>query len=170
MQIWSTSLRLVLSGGIAAMKQSAHEFLREPKARFTGRSPASFFMRVSALHFQTKEHCSRSALLFGACWQKRCQLKFYKFGEFFCNIGWELYFPFPLSALEIITFPKKKIWIKYYLGFISRESNFNKQPFYYVLIVRNIQFSAIECREKNSFVFKMSNWKSHHVSAFLGLL
>jgi len=40
---------------------------KEPKARFTGRSPASFFMRVSALHFQTKEHCSRSALLFEIC-------------------------------------------------------------------------------------------------------
>jgi len=37
------------------MKQSATLLLREPKARFTGRSPASFFMRVSALHFQTKE-------------------------------------------------------------------------------------------------------------------
>jgi len=44
---------------------SAMLFLREPKARFIGRSPASFFMRVSALHFQTKEHCESSALLFG---------------------------------------------------------------------------------------------------------
>ncbi|MBQ1955490.1 MAG: hypothetical protein II350_07085, partial [Clostridia bacterium] len=37
------------------MKQSATLPLREPKARFTGRSPASFLMRVSALHFQNKK-------------------------------------------------------------------------------------------------------------------
>jgi len=49
-----------------AMKRSAMLLLREPKARFIGRRPASFFMRVSALHLQTKEHCSRSALLFEA--------------------------------------------------------------------------------------------------------
>ena len=51
----------------AHVKRSARLLLREPKARFIGQSPASFFMRVSALHFQTKEHCSRSALLFGMC-------------------------------------------------------------------------------------------------------
>ena len=47
------------------MKRSAMLLLREPKARFIGRSPASFFMRVSALHFQNKEHFLRSALCFG---------------------------------------------------------------------------------------------------------
>ena len=44
------------------MKQSATLPLREPKARFTGRSPASFLMRVSALHFQNKKSTSYEVL------------------------------------------------------------------------------------------------------------
>ena len=64
------ALRLLWSTRFARVKRSAMLFLREPKARFIGQSPASFFMRVSALHFQAKEHCSRSALLFEMGWQK----------------------------------------------------------------------------------------------------
>ena len=55
-----------------AMKHSLrlHEakrglLFREPKARFTERSSASLFMRVSALHFQNKTHFLRSAFCFG---------------------------------------------------------------------------------------------------------
>ena len=51
------------------MKRSAMFLLSEPKARFIGQSPTSFFMRVSALHFQNKEHFLRSALCFGGVTQ-----------------------------------------------------------------------------------------------------
>ena len=60
-----------------AVKRSAREVLREPKARFIGRSPASRVASqlasctAGALHFQTKEHCSRSALLFGGAFSLR---------------------------------------------------------------------------------------------------
>ena len=47
-----------------AVKRSAMLLLREPKARFIGRSPASFFMRISALHFQKEKHFLRSAFCF----------------------------------------------------------------------------------------------------------
>jgi len=45
------------------MKRSAMLLLREPKARFIGRSPASFFMRVSALHFHKTIVLSMKRLL-----------------------------------------------------------------------------------------------------------
>ena len=75
------ALRLPRSTRCARVKRSAMLLFRVAKPRFIGQSPASFFMRVSALHFQTKEHCSRSALLFVFRGRKDYQARTFVLGK-----------------------------------------------------------------------------------------
>ena len=84
------ALRLPRSTRCARVKRSAMLLFRVAKPRFIGRSPASFFMRVSALHFQTKEHCSRSALLFGFRGRKDYQARNFASGENLLACRWKM--------------------------------------------------------------------------------